>query len=392
MLRRVSLSTVEPGVVIGSDLKVPSSQPGVLYKLRLEAGTELTETHLERLRSLGIQRIPIQDDRTEDLDRYIHDPEVEAAQDEVQIAFERLTTELENKNVDVRSLNELKTSIDELIDTLQDTEVMAAYTTLKNHDSYTAQHSLDVAQISLQFALHYENELKNQLHEESGATREYIDKNMLTDLGLGAMLHDIGKQDIKNEILNKPNELSESEREAVQEHPEFGYEQLKMIAPHFNAPVRIPVYQHHERYDGSGYPQGLKRKEIHLFGRVSHCADVYSALTSNRPYREPLVPSQALKVMDRMQNEGPQFDPEIYDRFLDLITPYPIGQEVTLDDGRRGVVCDLKEGVRYRPVVRILEDTDGNRLDPPEEIQVQADSISPRIVEPDPMKASLVRI
>lgn len=391
IVRHVNLSTLQPGAILGADLKVPSPHPHVLYKLRLEAGTELTEQQIELLTRLNITSVPIEDPATEDLDKYIHDPAVEAVKDDLQLAFKNLSSELAEQNLHPDTLTNLEDAVTEMIEALRQSELMAAYTTLKDHDSYTAQHSLDVAKISLQFALRYERPFKKMLLNESGASRQYIEKNFLKDLGLGAMLHDLGKQNIKSEILNKPTELSDGEWEKMKHHPELGYEDLKTIAPHFNAPVRIPAHQHHEKFDGTGYPRQLEGMEIHLYGRITVCADVYSALSSNRPYRDPLTPSQALGVMDSMQKDGPHFDPDIYEKFLDLVTPYPIGQEVVLADGRKGVVCELHEGSPHRPIVRVLYEN-GERLDSPEEIQVKADSYSPRIVEPNPERSKLVRV
>jgi HD-GYP domain-containing protein (c-di-GMP phosphodiesterase class II) len=389
-LRNVQLSSLQPGAVLGTDLKIPSSHPNVLYKLRLEAGTELTQDQIDRLEKLNITTVPIEDPATDDLDPYIHDPEVEAVQEELQLSFKKLTSELADQDVAPNTLSQLEDAVSEMIDALRESKLMAAYTTLKDHDSYTAQHSLDVAKISLQFALHNESDFKKKLSNESGASRQYIDKNFLKDLGLGTMLHDLGKQDIRSDILNKPTDLSQDEWETMKDHPQQGYEDLKNIAPHFNAPVRVPAHQHHEKFDGTGYPRELEGKQLHLYSRITMCADVYSALSSNRPYRDPLTPSQALGVMDSMQEDGPHFDPDLYEKFLDLVTPYPIGQEVVLSDGRKGVVCDFEDDSPQRPVVRVLSEN-GERLDSPDEVMIQADSYSPRIVKPDPEHAQLTR-
>ncbi|MFB6346666.1 MAG: HD-GYP domain-containing protein [bacterium] len=386
----MKLFRVKPGAVLGADVKVPSPLTDVQYLLRLEAGTELTQNHLDRLRRANVSSIPIKDDDTNDLDKYIHDAQVEAAEDEVRSAFENFTEELGNQDFDPKSLSKLKEAISSLIDALSGSELMAAYTTLKDHDNYTAEHSLDVAKITLQFTLENEKKLQDTLVEESGASRTSIQRNMLKDLGLGAMLHDLGKREVDSEILNKPSGLTKTEMNEVKNHPHYGYENLKAIASHMNAPVRIPAYHHHEKFDGSGYPQGLEGKEIHLFGRISVFADVYSALTSVRPYRDPLEPSQALEVMKLMQQEGPHFDPMIYERYLTLIMPYPGGQEVSLSDGRRGVVCEVDSDSPHYPKVRILYEN-GNRLDSPQEIQLEDDPQSPTIVDDESGDSGLCR-
>lgn len=130
-MRRVKLSTLQPGAILGADLKVPSPHPNVLYKLRLEAGTKLTEQHIDRLAALNITSVPIKDPGTEDLDEYIHDPEVKAVKDELQCAFKNLTTELAEKNLQPDTLTHLKDAVTDMIEALRNSELMAAYTTLK---------------------------------------------------------------------------------------------------------------------------------------------------------------------------------------------------------------------------------------------------------------------
>jgi HD-GYP domain-containing protein (c-di-GMP phosphodiesterase class II) len=118
----------------------------------------------------------------------------------------------------------------------------------------------------------------------------------------------------------------------------------------------MPALHHHERYSGQGYPKGRSGNEIHFLGRVAAICDVYTALTSERPYRIELTPNRAIGIMKNMQNAEEQaFDPDLMDKFLDIIPPYPIGQDVVLDNGKRGVVSDLQQGF-HKPTVRVLFD------------------------------------
>ena len=126
-----------------------------------------------------------------------------------------------------------------------------------------------------------------------------------------------------------------------------------------------------------GYPRGLEGKNIHLYGRISSICDVYSALTSDRPYRVRKTPNRARQIMRSMQEDETHFDPELLEMFMDVFPPFPIGQQVVLSNGTRGVVSELGDE-QEKPYVRVLYE--GNdRLDEPYEIQVNTDH-NPEII------------
>lgn len=389
-MRRVSLSRLQPGAELAGTIKIPSSQDGVLYKLRLEEGTELTDNHIDRLTRLNIGKVPIKDSDTDDLDPFVYDEEVEEATEEVRQEFNNFQSDFKDNEVGAREIGRLRSAVDDLIDSLRNSQLMAAFTNLKTHDNYTAEHSLDVAKITLQLVLNNEELYRKKLKNDSGASNRYINRNMLPDLGLGAMLHDLGKEEVPQRIINKSGELSDEEWEKMEAHPTEGFEKLRTINNLINAPVRVPAHQHHEKYDGSGYPRGLEGSDIHLFGRILAPADVYSALTSNRPYRNPVSPAKGVSILKEMQDGGPHFDPEIFDDFLQLVFPYPVGEEVVLSDGRKGVVCDVDPEIPEEPVVRVLYERE-KRLDKPKEIRVPNNPGGLRIVKPSRETAGLVR-
>lgn len=378
-MQHVPLSSVNPGDTLARELKVRSPQEGVLYKLRLEEGTELTDNRIKRLKKLGISKVPVEREHTDDLDQYMFDPELEEAQDEVLNEYDDIVSSVKNQEgLDDSKFRQFKSTIDRLIETLKSTEAMAAFTTLKTHDDYTSKHSLDVAKISLMLGLEYDSYFRHQMREQTGASRSYVNKNMLRDLGIGAMLHDVGKIDVDRDILQKPDQLSDDEYQKIQEHPSIGYEELQGLNFDLTAPMRVPAKQHHECYDGSGYPAGLSGNDIHLYGRITACADVYSALSSDRPYRDGMTPAKAISIMNEMQEEGPHFDPDILKRFLKIVLPYPIGQEVHLSDNSKGVVCSVDPDNPLQPIVRVTH-RGGESLTSPEEIRVNDDK-GPRIL------------
>lgn len=386
-MRRISIDQASPGDELAAPIKVHSPHPQVIYKLKIEAGEALTKKHLDKLRNLGINQIPIKDPDTEDLDKYVYDQNVEEAEEEIRKAFEIFTSRFANNGSGPEAIRNLRDAIDKLIRALEGSTIMAAFTNLKTHDSYTAEHSLDVTKISLQLAIENEAEFRRELKAKSGANAQYIYRHMLEDLGLGAMLHDLGKMNIDQSILRKPGELTDTEYAQIKNHPEIGYRELDEVDQDLNAPAKVPAREHHEQYNGEGYPQGLKGDDIHLFGRITACADVYSALTSERPYREANKPPEALGITHKMQKDGPHFDPDVYEKFLKIVLPYPPGLDVAVTNNRRGVVSEADPDDPYNPTVRILYEND-QRLDSPYEVQIDEEV---QIVEPTP-KTGLVRL
>ena len=180
-----------------------------------------------------------------------------------------------------------------------------------------------------------------------------LERGDLFELGLGAILHDIGKIFIPKEILNKDQKLTPEEFEEIKSHSIRGY---TFLADQWNIPAQANavVLSHHEKYDGTGYPHNLRGKTIPPYGRIAAIADVFDALTSNRPYRKALSPSEALEYI--MGNGGIHFDPQIIGTFVEGIALYPVGTKVELNNGMHGIVVKNYPNLGTRPVVKILSD------------------------------------
>jgi HD-GYP domain-containing protein (c-di-GMP phosphodiesterase class II) len=142
------------------------------------------------------------------------------------------------------------------------------------------------------------------------AQRLGLDESQIELTRLAASLHDLGKLAIPEEILRKPSELNESERLVLQRHPQIGYRMLESLGVE---PIAEWVLHHHERWDGDGYPDRLRGDEIPLGARIIFVADAYDAMTSERVYRKPLSPREALEELERCA--GSQFDPAIVSAF-----------------------------------------------------------------------------
>lgn len=374
---KLPLDEIEPGDVIATDVRVHSNDPDVQYRVRLDKGTAVTRKQIKRLSREGVGYLFVRDRDLEDLDPFIYDEDIEDVEEDLALQLQEIGRDIETGANLKLSVKKLRDSLNKLIETIMGTGAHLAFSTLKAHNDYTAKHSIDVTKFAIHLLLSYQAELRERLQDQSGASHEYTNKYMLEDLGLGCLLHDIGKWNIPPEVLTKSSQLDDREWEAMKRHPESGADLLEAQERDFRAPVKIPALQHHEEYGGGGYPRGLEGDNIHLYGRICTICDVYSALTSDRPYRVRKTPNRARQIMQSMQENETHFDPELLDMFMEAFPPFPIGQQVVLSNGTRGVVSEL-EADQSRPIVRVLYE--GNeRLEEPYEIKVNTAS-SPEII------------
>ncbi|MEH7119166.1 HD-GYP domain-containing protein [Neobacillus vireti] len=177
--------------------------------------------------------------------------------------------------------------------------VKALSNALDSRDSYTQNHSEAVAEIAVQIA----KAMK-------------LPKAQCNDIHIGGLLHDIGKIGVPEQILTKPSRLTNEEYSSIKTHPTIGFDMVKHISSFKNNDVLDIILYHHERYDGNGYPSGLKGSQIPLAARIVAVADTFDAITSKRVYREELDLDYALNEIK--SNKGTQFDPDIVDVFLRL--------------------------------------------------------------------------
>jgi putative nucleotidyltransferase with HDIG domain len=234
----------------------------------------------------------------------------------------------------IQFVQQLGMVVEQLVETLTaDENTLVNINDLRSYDEYTYHHSLSVAVLAIAI----------------GQRLGYSDLQ-LNNLGKCAILHDIGKTAVPLEIIKKPARLTAQELDVMKTHALAGYHYLTECGVEEHN-ILAGVLHHHERVDGSGYPLGIAGDSIPLFGRVIAVADVYDALTSNRPYRQPNRPAEAVEYI--MGGIDSSFDFDIVHAFVHKLDLYPIASFVHLSNGANAVVLDNKN--QMRPVIRLLD-------------------------------------
>jgi len=247
------------------------------------------------------------------------------------------------KNLDVSGAKEVVSGMVDSI--VRNPDAQLWLSNLRKRDEYTAIHSLNVCIFALTFARYL------------GFTTEEMN-----ELGVGALLHDIGKMRVPLEILNKEGKLTDEERTIVREHAQHGYDILKN-SPGLPASTIEVVYTHHERKKGTGYPRGLVESQIHLFSRMVAIVDVYDAITSDRVYHHGMNTLDALKNMFKWREND--LDSELVESFIQCLGIYPIGSLVELNTGEVGIVLSVSQGRKLLPIVMLVCDKDKKVVTPP---------------------------
>lgn len=342
-MRLVQTATVAEGTLLG---KAIYNDKG---KILLNEGVVLENKLIKRLGKMGIHYIYVKDKKTEDLE--VRDPLSaklkRKAMDSIEKHFREIeleTNHLSQAIVLEKTTKNLTNLVRELLFELKNNQdLLVLLSEVYTYDHYIFTHSLNVTMYSLAIGM------KLNLPEKD-----------LEILGLGAILHDVGKMKIPESILLKPDKLTREEFEEIKKHAEEGFQILRKI-PSISLIIAHCAYQHHERLDGTGYPRGIKGNEIHYFGKIIAVADVFDAVTSNRVYRQAMLPHEGLEIL--YSGSGTLFDKKVIEAFRQAVAVYPVGITVELNDGRRGVVSRQNTGLSDRPVVRVIEE-DGLETNP----------------------------
>lgn len=221
---------------------------------------------------------------------------------------------------------------------------------IRSRDQYLFAHSVNVSALLTAFA----RTLK-------------LGRDITRQLGIGGMLHDIGKMRVADAILNKPDRLTEEEFEEMKRHVRYGEEILAGIS--WLSPISMQVaVQHHERYDGSGYPAKLQGARLSQFGQMAAIVDVYDAITSARVYHEAMAPAMAIRKL--MEWSDRHFNAELVGHFVRSIGIFPLGTLVRLESGLLGIVVAHSSENLLHPVVRVIYDTRRRWKVPPRDVDL----------------------
>jgi HD-GYP domain-containing protein (c-di-GMP phosphodiesterase class II) len=258
----------------------------------------------------------------------------------LEISKEFMTDLRAGRQINVPKVHE---TIENMIDsTFRNLDATLTLTKLKTYDDYTFTHCLNVTALAVSFGCH--------LH---------LSRDNLRLLGLGAMLHDVGKTGVSISILNKPARLTEEEFGVMKMHPALGARILEQTKEVPSPSIDIALH-HHERLDGNGYPDGLKGQQINAFITIVGLADVYDALSSERIYHRAAPPHEALKIIFTLRDT--HFESVWVERFVQCLGIYPAGTLVRLNTGEIGLVVDVNRASMLRPILRVLVNQQGFTL------------------------------
>jgi len=316
-MRIIPISELHPGDII---CKAITNQFGHTL---VRAGIEIkNEAMILRLHELGIASVFIED-------RWSADLFIQPVVDE-KLANETIDA-LSKMDID-RTLNCASEIVDVL---LASSELCNDIETVLDYDEYTYTHCINVAVAAATLGI--------------GLGYDY---DRLRNLTAGALLHDIGKQLIPIEIINKKGKLSDEEMDIVKKHPKDGYNLLSKNVL-ITSSMREIAHQHHENWDGTGYPRGLREKNIYDLANLVHVCDVWDALLSKRSYKEAFRVSDAVAILK--SGRGTQFNPALLDAFFKYVPIYHKGTKVSTNLGQDALILENHRGRMLYPTL-LFED------------------------------------
>lgn len=350
-MKKLNIRSARPGDVIARAIFTENGN------VLLGSGITLTTRYIDRLLDMGIDTIYIEDAHTADIipEDVLRD---ETRKFAVQSVHKTMTDLLDQPKLERRtSLPDLGTTFRKVFgEILQDLssrkDVLFSLTDLHVMDGYLFHHAVNVAVLAGLI----------------GLAKGY-NQQQLTELGVGALLFDIGMTQIPKELMKKKSNLSSEERAILQNHTVAGFDILR--AQHDISLVSAHcALQHHERYDGTGYPRQLNAGAIHEYAQIVAIADVFDALTSPRPFRHSFSTTEATEFLFAAGNT--LFRHDLVQLFIKHVAVYPIASTVKLHTGQVGVVSAIDSLAPHRPTIRIIQEADGSPVKSPYEIDLRA--------------------
>ncbi|HBF38040.1 MAG TPA: phosphodiesterase [Firmicutes bacterium] len=314
-MRKMAIAEIKPGMKLAKTIY--RNDDG---RILLSAKSEIKESHIQRLLDYNYEFAVVYDNDIEFEEETVLKPIKEETRSKAVALLKQSVKHI--KTDGFLECEDLVPVIQEIIEyILADPLIVYNMVAIRNHDSYTFSHSVNVCVIA------------SLIGSVMG-----FDRNELQILGIGAMLHDIGKVRIELKILNKKDPLETYEFDLMKAHPLEGYEILRQSVHMSYLPAHVAL-QHHEREDGSGYPKRLKGTEIHLFAKIVAVADVFDAMTSERVYKAA-APAY-IAYQEIADKAGIQFYRPVVEALTKVITPYPKGSMWLLSNGDKVIVTNV---------------------------------------------------
>jgi len=338
-MKQISLAEATPGMVLARHIFNSSGQ------LLLTAGITLTEDYINKLSTLALQNLFVKDGLAD-----IDDPEyfsMKTQQRALSILSQTISKIRKGETFLAEPIYAIASDIVEEI--LLHPSVLIQLTGVLVHDDYTLAHSLNCA-----------------IHASLLARISGLPAAKIKEVVCGALLHDVGKVYIDNNLLNKAGKLTSEEFSIMKLHTVYGFHALINKRWEFSSLVAHMAWQHHEKVDGSGYPRGLAGDEILGYARILAIVDVFEAVTADRPYRRGMLLLDAYNIIKA--GLGTHFDTDLGQKFLAKIAIHPPGTEVLLSTGETAIVVSVPPEFPAQPTVRLIFHPDGTPYTPPRDI------------------------
>lgn len=381
MNKRIGIDELKPGMLVEQLDRSWLDTPFFRHKMTITSANQIAQLKACGVRTLVVsieeehtatQPVNAAPDITDDPaftvpKETVSVPSIVGLEEELPLArqtYQAAKTIVQNAMYDTRlgraiNMDEVNRVISDMSDSiLRNPDALTSLTRLKNFDEYTFYHSVNTSILAMSLGRHLE-----------------FDRTTLHQIGVGSLLHDIGKTKIPVEILNKPGRFKPDEMEIMKQHVLRGVEILSTTTGLGDSYLR-PALEHHERVDGTGYPHRRVRRELSQFGMMAAVVDIYDAMTSDRCYHKGQAAHEALQFLYRLSLEG-HLDAVLVQQFIYVVGLYPVGSVVELNTGETGIVKEVHHHAPLAPVVLLVKSAGNTVLSHPKELDLVAQVETP---------------
>ncbi len=375
MHKRIGIDELRPGMLVEKLDRSWLDTPFFRHKMTITSSDQIAQLKACGVRSLvvNIEAEKIAESREVAPD-ITSDPLLTAADDTASVSsvvpleeelpsarqvYQAAKTIVQNAMHDTRlgraiNMDEVNRVVSDMSDSvLRNPDALTSLTRLKKFDEYTFYHSVNTSILAMSLGRHLE-----------------FDRTTLHQIGVGTLLHDIGKTKIPPEILNKPGRFQPDEMEIMKQHVLRGVEILSTTTGLGDSYLR-PALEHHERVDGTGYPYRRVRSDLSRFGLIAAVVDIYDAMTSDRCYHKGQAAHATLQFLYRLSLEG-HLDATLVQQFIHVVGLYPVGSVVELNTGETGIVKAVNHHAPLAPVILLVKSAGNTVLSHPKEMDLVA--------------------